>query len=69
MVFVCIDAGGSVPAAASQELARLSWAPPQDVPVWDINNCVLEDGQILITPEEEVHDTDQQQHLAMHFHY
>ncbi|CDQ64105.1 unnamed protein product [Oncorhynchus mykiss] len=47
------DAGGSGPAAASQELARLSWAPPQDVPIWDINNCVLEDGQILITPEEE----------------
>ncbi|CDQ75997.1 unnamed protein product [Oncorhynchus mykiss] len=47
------DAGGSGLAAASLELARLSWAPPQDVPVWDINNCVLEDGQILITPEEE----------------
>ncbi|XP_029632644.1 RAS protein activator like-3 isoform X2 [Salmo trutta] len=47
------DAVGSVPAAVSQELARLSWAPPQDVPVWDINNCVLENGQILITPEEE----------------
>ncbi|XP_041694878.1 RAS protein activator like-3 isoform X1 [Coregonus clupeaformis] len=47
------DAGGSGPAAASLELTRLSWAPPQDVPIWDINNCVLEDGQILITQEEE----------------
>ncbi|KAM9313835.1 RAS protein activator like-3 isoform 2-T2 [Pholidichthys leucotaenia] len=38
--------------AASIELPRLPWAP-QEVPLWDISNCVLEDGQILISPEEE----------------
>ncbi|XP_030638580.1 LOW QUALITY PROTEIN: RAS protein activator like-3 [Chanos chanos] len=32
---------------------RLSWAPPQDVPVWDINSCILQDGQIIIPREEE----------------
>ncbi|XDV36348.1 hypothetical protein PO909_006144 [Leuciscus waleckii] len=36
-----------------QEPVRLSWAPPQDVPVWDISNCFLQDGQILIPREEE----------------
>ncbi|KAM4611321.1 RAS protein activator like-3 isoform 2-T2 [Polymixia lowei] len=35
------------------ELPRLQWVPPQEVPLWDINNCILEDGQILISPEEE----------------
>uniref|UniRef100_A0A3P8T382 RAS protein activator like 3 n=1 Tax=Amphiprion percula TaxID=161767 RepID=A0A3P8T382_AMPPE len=35
------------------ELPRLQWAPPQEVPLWDISNCMLEDGQILISPEEE----------------
>ncbi|XP_034456682.1 RAS protein activator like-3 isoform X2 [Hippoglossus hippoglossus] len=35
------------------ELPRLQWAPPQEVPLWDISNCNLEDGQILISPEEE----------------
>ncbi|XP_026215664.1 RAS protein activator like-3 isoform X2 [Anabas testudineus] len=35
------------------ELPRLQWAPPQEVPLWDISNCILEDGQILISPEEE----------------
>lgn len=39
-----------------QEPVRLSWAPPQDVPVWDISNCFLQDGQILIPREEEVMD-------------
>ncbi|XP_041789150.1 RAS protein activator like-3 isoform X2 [Chelmon rostratus] len=34
-------------------LPRLQWAPPQEVPLWDISNCILEDGQILISPEEE----------------
>lgn len=41
--------------AAPLELPRLQWAPPQEVPLWDINCCILEDGQILIPPEEEVH--------------
>ncbi|XP_063331591.1 RAS protein activator like-3 isoform X1 [Pelmatolapia mariae] len=35
------------------ELSRLQWVPPQEVPLWDISNCCLEDGQILISPEEE----------------
>ncbi|KAJ3614483.1 hypothetical protein NHX12_018055 [Muraenolepis orangiensis] len=35
------------------ELRRLQWAPPQDVPLWDISNCILEDGQILICPDDE----------------
>lgn len=43
-----------VTAAAPSELPRMHWAPPQEVPLWDINNCMLEDGQILISPEEEV---------------
>ncbi|XP_018534031.1 ras/Rap GTPase-activating protein SynGAP isoform X1 [Lates calcarifer] len=40
-------------AAAPTELPRLQWAPPQEVPLWDISNCSLEDGQIVIPPEEE----------------
>ncbi|XP_030289391.1 RAS protein activator like-3 isoform X1 [Sparus aurata] len=43
----------SAPAHASLTLPRLQWAPPQEVPLWDISNCMLEDGQILISPEEE----------------
>ncbi|KAF1395558.1 hypothetical protein PFLUV_G00012770 [Perca fluviatilis] len=43
------DVGEDVPT----ELPRLQWAPPQEVPLWDISNCMLEDGQILISPEEE----------------
>lgn len=35
------------------ELPRLQCPPPQEVPLWDITNCSLEDGQILISPEEE----------------
>ncbi|XP_034043301.1 RAS protein activator like-3 isoform X2 [Thalassophryne amazonica] len=35
------------------ELPRLQWVPSQEVPLWDISNCVLEDGQILISPEDE----------------
>ncbi|KAJ0041703.1 hypothetical protein NL108_008152, partial [Boleophthalmus pectinirostris] len=31
----------------------LSWMPHQEVPLWDISNCVLEHGQILIAQEEE----------------
>ncbi|XP_042341062.1 RAS protein activator like-3 [Plectropomus leopardus] len=38
---------------AEPALPRLQWAPPQEVPLWDITNCMLEDGQILISPEEE----------------
>ncbi|XP_051242240.1 RAS protein activator like-3 isoform X1 [Dicentrarchus labrax] len=41
----------AVPTSCS--LPRLQWAPPQEVPLWDISNCCLEDGQILISPEEE----------------
>lgn len=44
------------PENVVQEPVRLSWAPPQDVPVWDISNCFLQDGQILIPREEEVMD-------------
>ncbi|XP_051562662.1 RAS protein activator like-3 isoform X1 [Myxocyprinus asiaticus] len=36
-----------------QEAVRLPWAPQQDIPVWDISNCFLQDGQILIPREEE----------------
>ncbi|XP_029297624.1 RAS protein activator like-3 isoform X1 [Cottoperca gobio] len=43
------DVGEVVPT----ELPRLQWAPPQEVPLWDISNCMLEEGQILISPEEE----------------
>ncbi|KAL3995867.1 serine/threonine-protein phosphatase 4 regulatory subunit 1 [Sarotherodon galilaeus] len=39
--------------AGACELSRLQWVPPQEVPLWDISNCCLEDGQILISPEEE----------------
>ncbi|XP_076871466.1 ras/Rap GTPase-activating protein SynGAP isoform X2 [Brachyhypopomus gauderio] len=35
------------------EPPQLCWAPPQDIPVWDVNNCILQDGQILIPREEE----------------
>ncbi|XP_076585631.1 RAS protein activator like-3 isoform X1 [Chaetodon auriga] len=41
------------PVPTSCTLPRLQWAPPQEVPLWDISNCILEDGQILISPEEE----------------
>eukprot|EP00064_Thunnus_orientalis_P013285 superscaffoldBa00002138_g13322 len=43
-----------LPDPSEAELPRLQWAPPQEVPLWDISNCVLEDGQIFISPEEEV---------------
>ncbi|KAI4832441.1 hypothetical protein KUCAC02_015410, partial [Chaenocephalus aceratus] len=35
------------------ELLRQQWAPHQEVPLWDISSCILEDGQIIISPEEE----------------
>lgn len=41
------------PVITGCALPRLQWAPPQEVPLWDISNCMLEDGQILISPEEE----------------
>ncbi|XP_010732418.3 RAS protein activator like-3 isoform X1 [Larimichthys crocea] len=48
------DVGEQASAApTSCSLPRLQWAPPQEVPLWDISNCILEDGQILISPEEE----------------
>ncbi|XP_066521020.1 RAS protein activator like-3 isoform X2 [Hoplias malabaricus] len=31
---------------------NLSWSPPQDVPVWDINYCHLQDGQIMLPRDE-----------------
>uniref|UniRef100_A0A8C4ZTT2 Ras-GAP domain-containing protein n=1 Tax=Gadus morhua TaxID=8049 RepID=A0A8C4ZTT2_GADMO len=45
------DAGKN--ASASAELPRKQWAPPLEVPLWDISNCILEDGQILISPDDE----------------
>ncbi|XP_020509917.1 RAS protein activator like-3 isoform X2 [Labrus bergylta] len=45
------DGGESVPTGCS--LPKLPWVPPQEVPLWDITNCMLEDGQIIISPEEE----------------
>lgn len=55
-VCVCVADAGELPSAASSAntLPKLQWVPPQEVPLWDISNCVLEDGQILISPEEEV---------------
>ncbi|CAN9510785.1 unnamed protein product [Ophioblennius macclurei] len=47
------DDGEPTAATFPPELPRLQWAPPQEVPLWDISNCVLEDGHILISPEEE----------------
>ncbi|XP_067115546.1 RAS protein activator like-3 isoform X1 [Osmerus mordax] len=47
------DAGEAAAASVPVELPRLSWVPPQEVPLWDISHCVLEDGQILISPEDE----------------
>ncbi|XP_072539350.1 RAS protein activator like-3 [Salminus brasiliensis] len=47
------DVGGAEAMPAALEPTRLSWSPPQDVPVWDINSCVLQDGQIIIPREEE----------------
>uniref|UniRef100_A0A3P8WH63 RAS protein activator like 3 n=1 Tax=Cynoglossus semilaevis TaxID=244447 RepID=A0A3P8WH63_CYNSE len=39
--------------AGTSELPRLQWAAAQEVPLWDISNCVLQEGQILISPEDE----------------
>ncbi|XP_072318893.1 uncharacterized protein [Eucyclogobius newberryi] len=39
--------------AALSEVPCLSWVPLQEVPLWDISNCMLENGQILILQEEE----------------
>ncbi|XP_036398822.1 RAS protein activator like-3 isoform X1 [Megalops cyprinoides] len=51
---ICQDeVGGNEPAGAALEPERYSWVPPQDVPVWDISSCVLQDGQILISREDE----------------
>ncbi|XP_060774507.1 RAS protein activator like-3 isoform X1 [Neoarius graeffei] len=41
-----------VPCVDPADSFRFSWVP-QDVPVWDINNCILQDGQIFISREEE----------------
>lgn len=52
----CVADVNEIPSAVptSSTLQKLPWVPPQEVPLWDITNCVLEDGQILICPEEEV---------------
>ncbi|XP_077461830.1 uncharacterized protein LOC144077747 [Stigmatopora argus] len=39
--------------AVSTESEKNYWAQPQELPLWNINNCVLQDGQILICPEED----------------
>ncbi|KAI3352743.1 hypothetical protein L3Q82_019324, partial [Scortum barcoo] len=46
------DVPEPTPAGAT-EIQRPQWDPPQEVPLWDISNCMLEAGQILISPEEE----------------
>lgn len=55
---VCLCVGDTAEATSAgpttSTLPKLHWAQPQEVPLWDISNCVLEDGQILISPEEEV---------------
>ncbi|CAL8333518.1 unnamed protein product [Lota lota] len=48
------DMGKNVSVSATPaELPRLQWAPPLEVPLWDISHCILEDGQILISPDDE----------------
>ncbi|XP_015231269.1 PREDICTED: RAS protein activator like-3-like isoform X2 [Cyprinodon variegatus] len=42
-----------VEIAHACEPPKQQWAPLQELPLWDITNCVLEDGQILISQEEE----------------
>ncbi|XP_035993003.1 RAS protein activator like-3 isoform X1 [Fundulus heteroclitus] len=42
-----------VEPAHACEPTRQAWVPPQEVPLWDIANCVLEDGQILVSQEDE----------------
>ncbi|KAG5853847.1 hypothetical protein ANANG_G00030930 [Anguilla anguilla] len=44
---------GSEPLAVPQEPPRLSWAPPQEIPIWDISRCDLQDRQILIPRDDE----------------
>ncbi|XP_077381435.1 ras/Rap GTPase-activating protein SynGAP isoform X2 [Festucalex cinctus] len=39
--------------AVSTELQKNQWAQSQEVTLWNISNCVLQDGQILICTEEE----------------
>ncbi|XP_049576064.1 ras/Rap GTPase-activating protein SynGAP isoform X2 [Syngnathus scovelli] len=39
--------------AVSTELQKNQWAEPREVTLWNISNCVLQDGQILICTEEE----------------
>lgn len=38
---------------AVSEPPRPHWVPAPEVPLWDISNCVLQHGQILIAQEEE----------------
>lgn len=53
---VCVGDTAEVTSAGytASALPKLHWTQPQEVPLWDISNCILEDGQILISPEEEV---------------
>lgn len=53
-VYVGETAEATSAGPTTSTLPKLHWAQPQEVPLWDISNCVLEDGQILISPEEEV---------------
>lgn len=57
-VHVCVCVGdtaeGTSAGYTASALPKLHWTQPQEVPLWDISNCILEDGQILISPEEEV---------------
>ncbi|KAF5881532.1 RAS protein activator like-3-like isoform X1, partial [Clarias magur] len=41
-----------VPCVDPADSVQFSWVP-QDVLVWDINNCLLHEGQIVISREEE----------------
>ncbi|KAM9792742.1 RAS protein activator like-3 [Neosynchiropus ocellatus] len=47
------DHGEGQSASVLSELPRLDWAPAQEVPLWNISTCVLDEGQILISPDEE----------------
>ncbi|KAK1153791.1 RAS protein activator like-3-like isoform X1 [Acipenser oxyrinchus oxyrinchus] len=47
-----MDTSTDEPAVAPLPL-RLSWAPPQEVPVWDISSCNLLDGRMVISREDE----------------
>ncbi|XP_074549521.1 ras/Rap GTPase-activating protein SynGAP isoform X2 [Halichoeres trimaculatus] len=45
------ESAAGIPTSCA--LPRLPWTPAQAVPLWEITNCILEDGQIIISSEEE----------------